>query len=85
MIWSATWRGHQSASSHKGSAVFEHRLDLCHGRVVGLQSLDRSQGRLGQQRPRRGDRVDGVGLFEPPAAALRGGTGAAYRCLFTDP
>ena len=61
---------HQSASSHKGSAVFEHRLDLRDGRVVGLQGLHRAQRRLGQQRAGRRDGVDGVGLVEPPRAAL---------------
>ena len=43
---------HQSAGSHKGSAVLEHCLDLGDERVVGLQSLHRAQGGLGQQCPR---------------------------------
>ena len=43
---------HQSASSHKGSAMLEHCLDLRDGGVVGVECLHRPQSRLGQQRPR---------------------------------
>jgi len=40
----------QRAQADQGAAVFEHRFDLSQERVVGLQGLDRAQGRFGQQR-----------------------------------
>ncbi len=61
---------HECYGCYQGSAVLEHRLDLGHQRVVGLQRLDGPEGGLGQQRAGRGDRVDGVGLFQTPRAAL---------------
>ncbi|MCY4135352.1 MAG: hypothetical protein OXG30_10650 [bacterium] len=62
----------QRSGCYQPSAVLEHRLDLGHERVVGLQRLDGAERRLGQQRPRRGDRVGGVGLVQPTRTALRG-------------
>ena len=60
----------QCACGYQGSAVLEHGLDLGHERVVDLQCLGGSERGLGQQRPGRGDRVDGVCLAQLTRAAL---------------
>ena len=60
----------QCAGRYQGTAVLEHSLDLGDQRVVDLQRLGGPERRLGLQCPRRGDRVDGVGLVQAPRAAL---------------
>ena len=56
-----------------GSTVLEHLFDLANQGVVNLQRLHRPERRFRQQRPRRGDGVDRVGLVQAPRAALGGG------------
>ena len=60
----------QRTSGYKGTAVLKHGLDLGHQRVIDLQRLGGPERRLCLQRPRRSDRVDGVGLVQSPRAAL---------------
>ena len=69
----------QCACGHQRSAVLKHGLDLGDERVIDLECLDGPEGRLGQQRAGRGDRVDGIGLVQPPRPAL--GRGARRRDL----
>ena len=71
-IWSATWcsidvRAPTRVLRRSSTAS----ISATKG-VIDLQRLDRAEGGLGQQRPRGRDRVDGVGLVQPPRAALRG-------------
>ena len=61
----------QRAHGDEHPAVLEHRFDLGDQRVIHLQRLDRSEGGFGEQRPRRGDGVDDVGLVQPTRPTLR--------------
>jgi len=51
--------------------VLQHGFELGHQRVVDLQRLHRPQRGFGQQRACCGDRVNGVGLGQPPGPPLR--------------
>ena len=63
---------HQGAGRDQGAAVLEHGFDLGDEGVVDLQGLGGPEGGFGQQRPGRGDRVDGIGLGQAAGAPLLG-------------
>ncbi len=52
------------------TTVIKHGLYLGNQRIIGIQSLHRTQRRFSQQRSRRSDSVNMVGLIQSPSSTL---------------
>jgi hypothetical protein len=61
----------QGPHRYQHATMFQDSLDLGYQRVLDLERLHRTEGRLGQQLARRGHRIERVGLICAAGPSLR--------------